>query len=328
MSQLAVGSGRGRPRVDLLPADRPTMYFIGVTATASSINRVFPLWLPILGIADAELIGIDIPLGSDPVVLRDVVSFIGSDHLSHGALVTTHKIDVHVACADLFDEVDASAEALGEVSCIWKRDGKLIGSALDVATSGSAAKAFVPRGHWARSKAEVLLLGAGGAATALMCYLLDPAHGLDRPRRITATSRRLERLERIRGVHDRQGFDVKLDLHQAMDPGINDAAAERLPDGSLVVNATGLGKDAPGSPLSDSASFPRQGLAWDFNYRGQLVFLDQARSQAKERGLVVEDGWSYFIHGWSRHIARVFGLDASVIRSEVDRLSAVAEQVR
>ena len=47
-----------------------------------------------------------------------------------------------------------------------------------------------------------------------------------------------------------------------------------MPDfDTLVINATGLGKDAPGSPISDAAQFPLNGIAWDFNYRGDLVFL-------------------------------------------------------
>ena len=49
----------------------------------------------------------------------------------------------------------------------------------------------------------------------------------------------------------------------------------------MVVNATGLGKDSPGSPISDAATFPNGGIAWDFNYRGELLFLEQALSQKK-----------------------------------------------
>jgi shikimate 5-dehydrogenase len=57
-----------------------------------------------------------------------------------------------------------------------------------------------------------------------------------------------------------------------------------------MVNATGLGKDGPGSPITDAAPFPEWGYAWDFNYRGDLVFLEQARRQQTARRLHVEDG--------------------------------------
>lgn len=92
-------------------------------------------------------------------------------------------------------------------------------------------------------------------------------------------------------------------------PGDNDALLAGLRPGSLVVNATGLGKDAPGSPLTDAAPFPERAVAWDLNYRGDLVFLDQARRRRASRGLRVEDGWTYFLHGWTRVIAEVFQIE-------------------
>src|ERR1035437_3465520 len=67
--------------------------------------------------------------------------------------------------------------------------------------------------------------------------------------------------------------------------------------------ATGLGQDRPGSPLSDQVVFPERGLIWDFNYRGSLEFLHQAQRQQHDRDLVVEDGWRYFIHGWTQVVA-------------------------
>ena len=44
----------------------------------------------------------------------------------------------------------------------------------------------------------------------------------------------------------------------------------------VVILATGLGKDAPGSPVTARARFPDQGIVWELNYRGELIFLEQA----------------------------------------------------
>ena len=76
---------------------------------------------------------------------------------------------------------------------------------------------------------------------------------------------------------------------------------------ALVINATGLGKDAPGSPLTFDGPFPRDGVVWELNYRGDLVFLDQARAQQAEKAVQIEDGWTYFIHGWTQVIATATG---------------------
>ena len=108
----------------------------------------------------------------------------------------------------------------------------------------------------------------------------------------------------------------------------NDALLATLAPRSIVMNATGLGKDAPGSPLTDAAVFPEDGLAWDFNYRGELAFLDQARAQEQARGLTIEDGWVYFIHGWTRVMAEVFHIDIPTSGPQFDELSRIAADAR
>jgi len=99
-----------------------------------------------------------------------------------------------------------------------------------------------------------------------------------------------------------------------------------LPATSMVVNATGLGKDGPGSPLTDACPWPERGLVWEFNYRGDLVFLDQARAAAAARALSIHDGWVYFIHGWTRVIAEVFDIGIPMSGPDFDALSRIAIQ--
>ena len=106
----------------------------------------------------------------------------------------------------------------------------------------------------------------------------------------------------------------------------NDAVLCGLKPGSLVVNATGLGKDAPGSPLSPAAVFPEGAIAWDLNYRGDLVFLDQARAQQQAKKLGIEGGWTYFLHGWTQVIAEVFDIDIPASGPVFERISDIARQ--
>ena len=68
---------------------------------------------------------------------------------------------------------------------------------------------------------------------------------------------------------------------------------------TLTFNAAGLGKDLPGSPITWKGLFPQEGAAWEINYRGELDFWHQAKAQEKTRSLKVEDGWLYFLHGWT-----------------------------
>ena len=54
------------------------------------------------------------------------------------------------------------------------------------------------------------------------------------------------------------------------------------------------------------AEFPPEALVWEFNYRGDLKFLEQARRQEQTHSLKIEDGWMYFVYGWALVVAEVF----------------------
>lgn len=305
-------------------ASRPTMYFIGVTTGKSSIMKVFPAWAKHLGI-DAVLKGIDFAPNSDPAAYRAAVGFIKADPLSLGALVTTHKVNLLKASKDLFDVLDPYAQTLHEISSISKRGGRLVGHAKDPITVGVSLEAIVPPGYWAETGATLCILGSGGSSLALTLYLHNKKlAGGNVPQRIIVTARREASLAEMRLVHSQIGLNIPVDYRLAPTPVDADTIVGQLPARSMVVNATGLGKDGPGSPVSDAVLFPEGGLVWEFNYRGDLVFLDQARAGAAARSLTVQDGWVYFIHGWTRVIAEVFDIDIPMAGPAFDALGRIA----
>ncbi|HLI39849.1 MAG TPA: hypothetical protein VKV80_21310 [Streptosporangiaceae bacterium] len=311
-----------------LPKARtPTLYFIGVTTGRSSIRTVFPRWAEELGLT-AELVGIDLPLHAPAERYREVVRFLAADPLAMGALVTTHKVDLFAACAGMFDVVDPLARLMGEVSCISKRDGALVCHAKDPISCGLALDAMLGQRHWTDRPADAFIMGAGGSGIAIAWYLTQPGHGANRPGRLIVSNRDRARTANFRRIYAQMATGIDLELMSADSPGVNDRLLAGCRDGSLVVNATGLGKDRPGSPLSAAARFPRGAVAWDLNYRGDLVFLDQARAQQPGRRLGVQDGWVYFLHGWIQVIAEVFHRDVPVSGPAFDRLAKLAESVR
>ena len=304
------------------------MYFIGVTTRQSSIMRVFPEWARHLGLGDCAIVGMDFVPHDKPEAYREAVRFIKEDEKSLGALVTTHKVDLLRACGSLFDELDPYASLLGEVSSISKRGGKLIGLAKDPVTSGLALNAFLPRDHWKNTGAEAFIIGAGGSAMALTWHLTNAEHGENRPSRIVVSNRSTPRLDEMRRLHEQLATRVPVEYRHTPRPEQNDEILSGLKPHSLVVNATGLGKDAPGSPLTGDAVFPEHGLVWDFNYRGELLFLEQARAQSAARYLHIEDGWVYFIHGWTQVIAEVFHIAIPSTGPGFDELSRIAAATR
>ena len=307
-------------------ADRPTMYFIGVTTGSSSIMKIFPEWVKALGRSDTVIKGIDIAIHERAEVYRRVVNFIKNDPLSLGALVTTHKLDLYAAANDLFDWFDPFAMQFEELSSISKRDGKLCGHAKDPITCGMAIEDFLPPDYWEQNPgAGVFIIGAGGAAISMCSYFMRNAGRGNDPAKIVVANRSLPRLNEIRRICDgMNSAGIHTEFYLTPEPGQNDEVLKTMDRGSLIVNATGLGKDRPGSPLTDRAVFPRDSIAWEINYRGDLLFKHQAEAQA-DRGVKVNDGWRYFIYGWTQVMAEVFHTE--ILGERLQELDEIAARV-
>ncbi|HSK91046.1 MAG TPA: hypothetical protein VK875_07025 [Euzebyales bacterium] len=291
------------------PSHTPVFSFVGVTASASSINQVFPRWAEVLGLGAVRFEPLDLGLDSDREAYRSVVRAIRDDPARRGALVTTHKVRLLDAARDLFDGLDRYAELLGEVSCIARRDGRVTGHAKDPITSGRALDDLLAHDHFRATGGDVVCLGAGGSGLAIAVHLMT-GRERDRPGRITLVDRDPDRLAQCRTVLDSlPPARCALDLVAGDDPERNDALVAAAAPGSLIVNATGMGKDRPGAPVTDAVAFPRFAVVWELNYRGERNFLHYAQQEAAARSLTVEDGWRYFIHGWSEVIAEVFDID-------------------
>ena len=300
--------------------------FVGVTTGSSAIMRVFPAWAEHLGLGDVAMSGHDLPIHAAPDRYRELVAALKADPLDLGGLVTTHKLDLFAACRDLFDEIDPYAQLLGEVSSLSKRDGRFRAHAKDPISSGRTLDEFVAPGYWAETGAHALLYGAGGSNLAITLHLMQARPPDDRPRRIVVVNRSPGRIASMRAVHDRVASGVEVEYVVNADPDENGRLLAAQPPGSLVVNGTGMGKDSPGSPIGDDAVFPEAALVWELNYRGELGFLHQAERLERERGLHVEDGWRYFVHGWTCVVEEVFDLPMTPQR--IDELSEIALRVR
>lgn len=293
------------------------MFFIGVSTKSSSIMKLFSIWRDVLGL-DATIEGRDLRIGDPPDTYRDAIAEIAHHEDVKGALITTHKVDVFRYAGNMFARLDEYARLCREVSCVSKDADGLIGHAKDPITSGlSMDRIFI------EPPAHVLCLGAGGAGTAIGVYLLGHARP---PERLVVVDRDARRIEEVSAVLDVVRGDAEVVYKVTAEPEENDALLDEMPPRSFIVNATGMGKDRPGSPLTSSAVFPHQAIVWELNYRGDLAFLRQAEAQASRSELQTHDGWNYFVYGWSEVIAEVFHFD---LTEEIfDELRLAAEPLR
>jgi shikimate 5-dehydrogenase len=310
----------------VIKKEAPTFYFIGVTTRKSSIMRVFPLWMRVLGREEVVIEGVDLKIHDTPQAYRAATAQIKYDPFSLGALVTTHKVDLYHAARDMFDFIDRFAQITGEVSSISKQDGRLEGHAKDPITAGLSMDAMIGKDYFFRTGGQVLIFGAGGSSAATILHLMMKEKKSDRPEKIIVVNRSPGRLDSVRAIVDSLGTDIAMEYICNQDPRVNDAIMAGLPEGSIVINATGMGKDIPGSPVTGEGLFPRNGIAWEFNYRGELDFMHQALAQSGSRSLKVEDGWLYFINGWTQVVAQV--LHANLTPDLFARLEAAAATVR
>lgn len=311
---------------EIVEKSTPTFYFVGVTTGQSSIMRVFPLWMGVLERPDVVLEGIDHPLHDDAEAYRATVAQIKYDPMSLGALVTTHKMDLYAAAHDMFDYLDPYARLTHELSSISKLEGQLEGHAKDPITAGLSLDAIIGRGYFGRTGADVLCFGAGGSALATLLHLINREDEEDRPERFVVVNRSQPRLDHMRRMVEEVGTDIVVEYVHNNDPGVNDELMAAMPDHTIVINATGMGKDIPGSPVTDDGLFPRHSIAWEFNYRGELDFMQQALRQSETRDVRVEDGWVYFLHGWSQVIAQVLHIELT--DNLFERLDTIASSIR
>lgn len=275
--------------------------FLGVSTAGSRSHDVFPGWAAALGRPDWTLRGVDLPLTAPVAAYAELVDAVAGNPRIAGAVVTSHKLRLHRAGATLLRRTDVLAGLTHEVNTLVRTPGGVDGHARD-----PLALAAVLRDRpWPGR--DVVVYGAGGAGTALLLALtLDveatltagrPVPAAGPPPAVTVLDVDDGALAALRATARRCGVgDDRLRLLDARTP-------VPVPEHALVVNATGLGKDRPGSPLPPGAVLPATATAWDVNYRGDLTFLADARAH----GATAVDGWDYFVAGWGAALTAIAG---------------------
>lgn len=315
---LAVPAGE----LDGLCLPGPVVLFLGVSTAASAVHRYFPRWAGNFP-EPLWLIGIDLPVAAPERKYEDLLDWMARHQQVRGMVITSHKIDLFRAGSRRFAAASRLSATLGETSAVHRTPS---GDLLAYATDPLSARAAAAELNLGTSGGETICFGAGGAAVALVAALTLPGTRLTRDTWPAPDARccapGADDAGGPLGAGDIHATDVQPGrlahlMHVAVSLGVADRVVPHLhsdlpgntellaghPHARLVVNATGLGKDSPGSPLTDEGVFPRHCIAWDMNYRGPLTFLRQARAQQDARGLQIADGWRFFLHGWTNALA-------------------------
>lgn len=207
------------------------------------------------------------------------------------------------AAASLMDECSETARRVGAVNTVINRDGRLHGDNTDVFGFGRSLIEALPDA----GSRKVLLLGAGGAARAVLVALAE----LDVPA-ISVANRSVERAERL---------IRQLDIPRSTTVGIGTAdLAPRIRDYSVIVNATSVGWNTDESVLDRSLleRLPSDAMVVDLTYRPTgLLRL------ANRLGLATLDGLPMLVYQGARSFQLWTGHEAPI-----DLMMSAAREAR
>jgi len=266
LADLTVMTTETKPRAACL---------IGWPAAHSRSPLIHHYWLRKLGIAGGYSIEAVPPEGFADFVRRlPAHGFIGAN------VTIPHKERALALSAP-----DARARAVGAANTLWIEDGELRSTNTDV--EGFINNLDACAAGWDKPE-EVLVLGAGGSARAVLFGLIE--------RRIKRLHLANRTTERARALADQFGASV----HPIAWENIGDV----LPRAGLLVNTTSLGM--PGQPALDIdvGRLPPDAVVADLVY---VPLETPLLAAAKARGLKTSDGLGMLLHQAVRGFELWFG---------------------
>ena len=116
-----------------------------------------------------------------PDEIRDFIDTLGERGFAGGNFTIPHK----EAAVEAVDRRDEAAEMIGAVNTVWREDGRLLGSNTDAPGFSANLDQYAPA--W-RDGRKAAVLGAGGAARAVLFALLEAGYTDDVDLLVNTTS--------------------------------------------------------------------------------------------------------------------------------------------
>ncbi|MCP4562872.1 MAG: shikimate dehydrogenase [Bosea sp.] len=191
----------------------------------------------------------------------------------------------------LLDEASQTAQAMGAANTLWMDGGKLHGDNTDAYGFLAHLDACVP--GWARRSGTALILGAGGAARAVIHGLVERGIG-----RILLVNRSAER-----------AVELAASFPGTVETRPWQGVARLVAESDLIVNTTSLGMHGQ-PPLEIDLSALRPGTIVD-----DIVYVPLETpllAEARRRGGVPVDGLGMLLHQAVPGFERWFGVRPQV----------------
>jgi shikimate dehydrogenase len=220
----------------------------------------------------------------EAVRTEEFAAFVGT--LAARGYVGANVTVPHKEAAFTLSQPDERARAVGAVNTLWLESGVLRSTNTDVEGFLDNLDACAP--HWHRDTGKALVLGAGGAARAVIYGLLS--RGVER---IVVANRTAGRAEALRTSF---GERVQVADWAEAEPGLADTA--------LLINTTTLGMHGQPPLALDLARLRGHAIVADIVY---VPVVTPLLAAARARGLLTADGLGMLLHQAVRGFALWFG---------------------
>lgn len=247
-------------------SEQPTACVIGWPIAHSRSPTIHKFWLKQYGIAGDYL-----PVAIEPERIAAFLKDFGGSGYVGGNVTVPHKEAAFAAV----DEMGPAARAIGAVNTLWIESGKLIGDNTD--SLGFLANLDGAVDNWDNFPGAALVLGAGGAARAILFALLERGFAP-----IYLVNRTLERAEILA---QRFGAAVK--------PLGWDMMGRVLGEARLLVNTTTLGMTGSEALNIDLGPMRADAIVTDLVY---VPLETPLLAAARARGLATVDGLGMLLH--------------------------------
>ena len=261
----------------MIETDSPRAGVAGWPVDHSRSPTIHRHWLSELGLAGSyERFAVQ------PGEFREFAARIGRDGLVGANITAPHKETAFILC----DRRTPVADTLGAVNTVWREDGLLWGDNTDVA--GFLANMDESAPGWAERAKSAVVIGAGGAARAIVYALMS------------------RRFERIAVVNRTQARAEALVSHFGGSTKALSWArlATALADADLLVNASSRGMAGQPPLVIDLSVLPDGAAVAEVVYVPLRTPLIEA---ARARGLRAAEGLGMLLHQAAPSFARWFG---------------------
>lgn len=267
-------------------------FVIGHPIAHSRSPLIHGTWLAEHGI-DGSYEAIDVA----PADLPAFFDRLRAGEFAGGNVTIPHKEAVFALC----DSVDDLAKTIGAVNTLVVREGEVHGYNTDYLGFLGNLDAAAP--GWSDGPRDALVIGAGGAARAILVALRERNGG--KVHVLNRTLANAEALvEEIEGPFEAHGFDSFADL---------------APKIGIVVNTSSIGMHGSRFDWLDMSLLPKTSLVTDIVYTPLVTPL---LADAQAHGLEIVDGLGMLLHQAVPGFADWFGVRPEVTPALRARIEA------